>query len=785
MMTIDGDLDSSEGMESLADNASEQGPDSVENLVPEDVLDSESLASGDGEDTASDRLEERRTLRRRRRIMEGLATSFGLTDEEAIRAFEMVEEMLPDPDRMSTAEHVGDRLEQALGDLRHRHPRLVFTRNTKNPIDTTDPKRFFAENEAFAGLLESEEGLLRAVMVNDRAMFGMHRWMAEHEAVRAMLLTELVRRSTLVEQWRHMLPKYMLPIFSMIQISGAKAGELRPDTRLFNRLRDAIIEWSGGKVSREVLMTAARRTEDEFASVLAKGEAGVEPVSESFDACRQRLSFVLEEARRDEEELIAIEADAEDVEASERKVRRLIMVLGLDGGIDRDGRLVFPSVEAFAERTRAVAPSRRNDMRTDLGGDDKVGAGTTGETNASGDDGHEVVPDASGDIPAGEGVPVSVGPVSEVIRDGVHQDDSKEDDDVLNGDDGFGPDIPDDLFGTEPGVDEGDADDAGEQAGTTTGSEHSVASEPGSQTSVDQEPEPVAIPPAPIGEEHTIFSPGRLKDWPTSISEVQALVPSLPRSTGLSRSTSDAPFRSWTPLPDRIEFCFVGFRRHPDLSARAGIEGPIEPADLSRVELGAGEWRGLIRDQFSPVLGQGHPLMLPPHSSLAWYGRKLGWGESDVRQLSLFGSPARPESIVPKGDVRKLLDALRGVSRLRLDELAGTVPGHFLSDNASGEDRRREAFEDLARWWLFLLVARHRQAEFDMLLPGGFFHGVHGPDFVIDAGGRASFGSAGNASHLGLWSVEMRRKLEQAGPNADPAALGIGAPYSGPRRMMA
>ena len=789
---IDDETGASDAEKSVPENVSEESSDSVGNDISDEVSDSEFSAQDEGEDLALSKSEERREQRRRRRVLEGLANAFELSDEEALKAFEMVDELLPDANRMSTAQHVGDRLEHALEEMRSRHPRLLFNRPARTPIDVTDPKKFFAENEALAGLFDSEEGLLRALMVNDRAMSGMHRWMAEHEAVRGMILSELVRRSTLVEQWRHLLPKYMLPIYSMIHASGAKAGELRPDKKLFNRIRDAIVEWSCGSVSRETLMGAARRTEDEFLSVLKDEDQAGEPVSESFDACRQRLSFALEEARLDVEELVAMEADAEDVSAAESKVRRLIMALGLDGGIDGNGRLVFSSVESFAERSRAVAPSRRNDNRTDL---DEAHDGVK--------DAYENVADVD-EIELAEGVPDTGGDESTEDRsvsdiDASAPADSVEDDDGVKGgvkgdvdkghDEGFGPDIPDDLFGTEPGVDPEDetpAEDENEDTSGVSAPMEDGDTEAGTDEVSDVLPvEPVSIPPAPVGEEHTVFSPERLEDWPTNISEVQALVPSLPRSTGLSRSTGSDPFKMWTPLPDKTDFCFVGFRRHPDLSAREGIEGPIEPADLSRMEMGEGKWRGLIRDTFSPVLGAGHPLMLPPHSSLAWYGRKLGWSEADVRSLTAFGSPARPESITPKGDVKKLLDALRGVARLRMDELARSVNGHFLSDTQRGEERRKEASEDLARWWLFVLVARHRQAEFDMLLPGGFFHGVHGPDFVVDAEGKAYFGKTGNASHLGLWSIEMRRRIDQAGPKAKPEDLGIGEPYSGPRRMTA
>lgn len=796
---IDDETGASDAEKSVPENVFEVSSDSVGNDISDEVSDSEFSAQDEGEDLALSKSEERREQRRRRRVLEGLANAFELSDEEALKAFEMVDELLPDANRMSTAQHVGDRLEHALEEMRSRHPRLLFNRPARTPIDVTDPKKFFAENEALAGLFDSEEGLLRALMVNDRAMSGMHRWMAEHEAVRGMILSELVRRSTLVEQWRHLLPKYMLPIYSMIHASGAKAGELRPDKKLFNRIRDAIVEWSGGSVSRETLMGAARRTEDEFLSVLKDDDQAGDPVSESFDECRQRLSFTLEEARLDVEELVAMEADQDEIAAAESKVRRLIMALGLDGGIDGNGRLVFSSVESFAERSRAVAPSRRNDMRTDMeeAKADPAPASDAGTVSSADEveDTYENVPDVDAiDLPEDAGSDGDVGASddpSESDFDASAPADSEEDDDGLEGDDDkgndgdFGPDIPDDLFGTEPGVDPEDDIPGDSEDGDASPMEDGDTEAGTDEVSDDLPVEPVSIPPAPVGEEHTVFSPERLEDWPTTISDVQALVPSLPRSTGLSRSTGSDPFKMWTPLPDKTDFCFIGFRRHPDLSAREGIEGPIEPADLSRMEMGEGKWRGLIRDSFSPVLGPGHPLMLPPHSSLAWYGRKLGWSEADVRSLTAFGSPARPESITPKGDVKKLLDALRGVARLRMDELARSVNGHFLSDTQRGEERRKEASEDLARWWLFVLVARHRQAEFDMLLPGGFFHGVHGPDFVVDAEGKAYFGKTGNASHLGLWSIEMRRRIDQAGPKAKPEDLGIGEPYSGPRRMTA
>lgn len=208
----------------------------------------------------------------------------------------------------------------------------------------------------------------------------------------------------------------------------------------------------------------------------------------------------------------------------------------------------------------------------------------------------------------------------------------------------------------------------------------------------------------------------------------------------------------------------MGFRLHPDLTARQGREGPIEPVDLSRLEIGDGQWKAANLLGPSSVLGQSHPLMLPPHSSLAWYGMTLGWSETDIRSLGGFGSPAKPETVVPKGDGRMLADAMRGVARLRLAELAQREPGHFLADAKHGAERREQAAEDLARYWIFVLLARHDQAGFDLMFEDGFFHGVHGPDFVVDATGVADFGSAERGGHVAIFSPALVQTLPPANP---------------------
>ena len=288
---------------------------------------------------------------------------------------------------------------------------------------------------------------------------------------------------------------------------------------------------------------------------------------------------------------------------------------------------------------------------------------------------------------------------------------------------------------------------------------------------------------APVGDGPLAFDPSDLANWPSDNMQVRRIAPGLARSTGLSRSTFAKPFTMWRPSMDPPPFCFMGFRLQPDLKAREGQEGPIEPVDLSRLEIGDGQWKAATLPGPSRVLGQSHPLMLPPHSRLGWYGRTLGWSETDIRALGGFGSPAKPETVTPKGDGAKLADAMRGVAELRLAELAQKVPGHFLGDAKAGPERRAEAVEDLARYWIFVLLARHDQAGFDLMFGDGFFQGIHGPDFVVDAMGVADFGSADRTGHIGVFSPELVRKLPAVNP-AEPfvGTKGEGV-VSGMRRL--
>ncbi len=730
-------------------NTSENtSPDSGKIGAESDGLDPKKKPSKEGSFEEVSKSEARYEQRRRRRVIEQMGEALGLSGDDMIQALASVQKLLPDPDRMSRGEHIAERLDHAMQDMRVRPPELIFNRFTKKPIDTTDPRRFFAENEAMEGLFESEEGLLRAWMVNERSMAGVHRMVAEHEAVRSMIRAEIVRRSTLVEQWRHLLPKYMLPIFAMLNEAGAKQKDLRLNGKLFNRIRDAVIDWSDGAISREDLMAAAMRSEEEFAAVMEAGEG---------------------------------EAVSTETPSSTGDVQQPGVISQDDG------------FENVVEEVSATEETDDTPLEGDTAKIEKSGgpAAFLNAEEGAPEDAENPAPEP-GSLPVSEPKPKpDLEPVEPAHKQRRAVDDWSQDDA------GFGPDIPNDLFGSEPGEDPDDmlesaSDDASEKRLEDTADRHetmveSVSADNWNELS-DVGAEPIAdgadslvaeddiLPPVEATD--LAFSPDRVAKWPQEMFDVIDLIPDLPRSTGLSRSTGSSPFTRWRPETSKEPFCFMGFRRHPDLSARAGKEGVIEPADLSRIELGEGQWRCISLPRQSNILGASHALMLPPHSSLEWYGEKLGWSATDIWDLGAFGSPTQPESISPKGDHKKLIDAMRGVARLRLEELASQNREHFLADTQAGPGRREVASEDLARWWMFVLVTRHRQAEFDMLMPE-FFHGIHGPEIAIGSDGEVIYGTHFS---IGVWSLEVKERLEALGAEASDADMGIGEPYRGARR---
>ncbi len=135
-------------------------------------------------------------------MLENTASSMGMSGEEALRMARLIDQMLPDPTRMSTAENVGERLDHAMEEIRAQHPKLVFTRaDRRSPLDVSKGRKNFSENSEFAAMLDTEEDLLKALLVNDRIAAGHRVRAVEHQEVRALILEEMVRRG-FCEPWQ-------------------------------------------------------------------------------------------------------------------------------------------------------------------------------------------------------------------------------------------------------------------------------------------------------------------------------------------------------------------------------------------------------------------------------------------------------------------------------------------------------------------------------------------------------------------------------------------------------
>jgi hypothetical protein len=184
------------------------------------------------------------------------------------------------------------------------------------------------------------------------------------------------------------------------------------------------------------------------------------------------------------------------------------------------------------------------------------------------------------------------------------------------------------------------------------------------------------------------------------------------------------------------------------MNHREGEGQTIVHYEFSRIEIPTGTWQASVVHGLSPVLGRSITMMLPPSSSLEWYGRELGWSTADVSALGSFGSPGRPETVTADGDPAKLVEAFRGVIRKRLKQFARDFPTHYLAESETAEERQALACEHLVRWWIFILLARHRQEDFDRIFPRDFFHGAEGPDFYIDDRRVFNAGTAGLNSRI-------------------------------------
>ena len=353
--------------------------------------------------------------RDRRRLMAELLEASGITDEDALSIMMNVQALLPDQTRMTPLGSLAQRIEQAIKDVNAAHPVLLFSKSGKAPLNLADTERAFRGNAQLSKLMDNEEGLLRALILNERVRSGIALKLAEHDAAKAMILTELARRDAVLEHWRYMLPKYMLPLYSMIDAADAERNNLRVGGDLFKRMLGVLIEWSGGSVTREQLLEAAARTEDQFLSVLkekaaqsASGER--EPMAALRDCLAQQI--------QDLEETIAglDESDEAARPTLSAQRDRLAFAWANGAGLDAQGRVVLPGLDGLSNIAEAVTdnPDTLDALRAAKAGS-KTAMGSAGGDDGAIDDEDEeelfsggmtdpFAPfEEAGSVPAGEG----------------------------------------------------------------------------------------------------------------------------------------------------------------------------------------------------------------------------------------------------------------------------------------------------------------------------------------------------------------------------------------------
>lgn len=640
--------------------------------------------------------------------------------------------MRPNAERMSTSKDVAERLLHAIEGPFGSRNKLIKPRGTGLDCDlaNADGKRDLTKSP-LGDILESEGELLYALIINEQMKGGFEARAAQHDSLTRMLMAEFVRRHHLHETWRHMVPKRFLPLIAALIAADVGYDDIKPNSALLNRLLQATADWykerngsdvalndatETGLTGKKALQAAAQKTDDELLAVMREGFAA-SAAPEDFAAMQNRLA---EEICLRDQQLAELGAEGQPqnydtaVAELQDRIAGLVRIRELGGAIDQGGRVVFLSLDAVAAALRRPTESR-----------------IEGQVPVAD---HPVEMNSWAQGEALEGPPVNVPPLERKAKmDGLEQ---PQPDPVVTS---ATHDLPEQ-----------------DRAKTSINLVQAVTDEPGNvsktvpdEAIVTEEP-PELPPPLPSIAMNELRQIGRIE----SKLEWDELRPRLPRSSGISRSNHDDAFAGWHWNKSN-QLMFPPLRPQSDCVPTDGEEGALNLNDWLRIELGPGRWRmakPLTGRPSPPELdGFAHEFMLPPHSSPVWYGEQLGWDSFDCEKLKGFGSPAKPETVTAAGDISILTRAFRSFVKLRMDQFEQSLADGKIGENLKAENffflRSLEAksffTESFARYWMFILFARHNQEQFDRVLGESFFHGVIGPEFDVHFG-KVLYGVGGD-----------------------------------------
>ena len=325
------------------------------------------------------RAEKMRESRARKSFIKQMCKDLGINEDVAIKLAEHVELLRPSAERMSTNADVAARLAEALKQpFGNRNP-LIKPKGTglDCSISKADGKRNLTESP-LGDILKSEQELLHALIINERIRGGLEAQVTEHDSAGRMLMAEFVRRHHIHETWRHMVPKGFMPLISALIAADVKYDDIKLNSALLNALLDAITDWYLKKHRKDVeyspqakdkakiedegqeqtinvfrfkkaLQEAAKATEEELLATMREGFAA-SAAPEDFAAMQNRLAEEISQLQQRIEAPMAEGGEPvddgvlADVKSRLEQLQRIKMA---GGGIDKDGRVVFQSPEAF------------------------------------------------------------------------------------------------------------------------------------------------------------------------------------------------------------------------------------------------------------------------------------------------------------------------------------------------------------------------------------------------------------------------------------------------------
>lgn len=320
---------------------------------------------GDDENGLSDSLPQpsKDALRKaKKRAALKVAKAVGMPEDRAADWLLALDAFMPEVSGLTAAEDLMDQFLRALDETKKQKSGVIFGKSSATDQDAaSNVEGYYRNSKAMEEMANSEADLMYGMLVAERMAEAHSLKAQEFKVLGRLMLGDLVRRRSLVETWKHKLPKSMLSIFAVIDRAGFSSDETRVHTGLFGRFLDFVVSESDGKVDRAALMQAAMQSEEQFTGY-GSDELGRklraercategDPELASETSPSARISATISELNSQ------LYDEAGDDAACRAQRDLLVKAQQAGAGLDADGRIVFESAEAFGRIVMAGGPS--------------------------------------------------------------------------------------------------------------------------------------------------------------------------------------------------------------------------------------------------------------------------------------------------------------------------------------------------------------------------------------------------------------------------------------------